>query len=69
MFVKDLPDDEGLLIERCSSIHTCWMRFPIDATFLDADGNVVKVVRNIRPWTLAVFGGKGAVKVLETKSR
>ena len=69
MFKKDLPEDEGLLIERCNAIHTCFMRFPIDATFLDKQGNVVKTVRNIRPWTLCVFGGFRAVKVLETKSR
>ena len=69
MFVRDMPDDEGLLIERCSAIHTCFMRFPIDATFLDSDGNVVKVVRNIKPWTPCVFGGRRAVKVLETKYR
>lgn len=68
MFVKDMPADEGLLIERCNSIHTCFMRFPIDATFMDADGNVVKVVRNIPPWRWCVLGGRRAVKVLETKA-
>ena len=69
MFKKDLPDGDGLLIERCNAIHTCFMRFPIDATFMDAEGNVVKVVRNIKPWRLCVLGGRRAVKVLETKSR
>lgn len=68
MFAKDMPADEGLLIERCNAIHTCFMRFPIDATFLDAEGNAVKVVRDIRPWRLCVFGGRKAAKVLETKS-
>ena len=68
MFVKDLPADEGLLIERCNSIHTCFMRFSIDATFFDAQGNVVKVVKNIKPWRWCVLGGRRAVKVLETKS-
>ena len=66
MFVRDMASGEGLLIERCNAIHTCFMRFAIDATFLDAEGNVVKVVRNIRPWRLCVFGGRRAVKVLET---
>ena len=61
-----LSDGEGLLIPRCGCIHTCFMRFPIDATFLDRDDNVVKVVRNIRPWRLCVWGGWRAVKVLET---
>ncbi len=68
MFVRDMAPGEGLLIERCNAIHTCFMRFAIDATFLDAEGNVVKVVRNIRPWRLCVFGGRRAVKVLETKA-
>ena len=63
---KALPKGEGMLILKCNSIHTCFMRFPIDATFLDRDDNVVKVVRNIRPWRLCVCGGWRAVKVLET---
>ena len=65
---KSLPKGEGLLILRCNSIHTFFMSFPIDATFFDRDGNVVKVVRNIRPWRFFVWGGFRAVKVLETAS-
>lgn len=65
MFSKGMAPDEGLLIERCNAIHTCFMRFPIDATFLDADGNVVKTVRRIKPWRLCVFGGLRASSVLE----
>ena len=63
---KSLPPGEGMLILKCNAIHTCFMRFAIDATFLDRDDNVVKVVRNIRPWRLFVWGGRRAVKVLET---
>ena len=63
---KALHKGEGMLILKCNSIHTCFMRFPIDATFLDRDDNVVKIVRNIRPWRLCVWGGWRAVKVLET---
>ena len=65
---KSLPEGEGLLIEKCNAIHTCFMRFAIDATFLDKNDQVVKVVRNIRPWRLFVWGGLRAVKVLETAS-
>ena len=64
--VKSLAPDEGLLIERCNCIHTFFMRFPIDATFLDGNGNTVKIVRNIKPWRLFVWGGWRARKVLET---
>ena len=61
-----LAPGRGLLIERCNAIHTFFMRFPIDATFLDRQGRVVKVVRNIRPWRFFVWGGWRAVRVLET---
>ena len=56
----------GLLIPRCNAIHTFFMRYPIDVQFLDGDGNVVKTVRNIRPWRLLVWGGWRARSVLET---
>ncbi len=65
---KDLPSGEGMLILKCNAIHTCFMSFPIDATFLDRDDRVVKVVRDIRPWRTLVWGGFKAVKVLETKA-
>ena len=59
---------EGLLIPRCNCIHTCFMRYPIDATFLDRSGAVVRTVRGIRPWRLWVWGGWRAASVLETAS-
>ena len=65
---KRLPPGEGLLILRCKAIHTFFMSFAIDATFLDRDDRVVKVVRSIRPWHPFVWGGLRAVKVLETAS-
>ena len=61
-----LPPGKGMLITKCNCIHTLFMRFPIDATFLDRKGTVVKVVRNIRPWRLWVWGGWRTVSVLET---
>ena len=65
---KDLPADEGMLIEKCNAIHTFFMSFPIDAVFLDASDRVVKVVRGIKPWRPLVWGGWRAEKVLELKS-
>ena len=66
---KSLPPGEGLLILHCNSIHTFFMSFAIDATFLDRDDRVVKIVRGIRPWRPFVWGGLRAVKVLETASQ
>ena len=59
----------GLLIPKCNAIHTCFMRYPIDATFLDDELRVVKVVRRIRPWRLFVWGGFRARAVLETAAQ
>lgn len=69
MFRKEPPQGEGLLITRCGTIHTCFMRFRIDAVFLDGDGGVVKVVKDIPPWRLCVRGGRRARQVLEIPSR
>src|SRR5262249_57212194 len=33
--------------------HTAFMRFPIDAVFVDRDMNVVKIVERLRPWRIA----------------
>jgi len=62
------PPGRGLLIPRCNAIHTLFMRYPIDAAFLDRKGDVVKVVRNIRPGRLFVWGGWRVRQVLETAS-
>lgn len=66
---KGLPPDEGLLIPHCNAIHTFFMSFAIDATFLDRQNRIVKVVRNIRPWRPFIWGGFRAVKVVETAAR
>jgi uncharacterized protein len=39
----------GLLIPRCSSIHTFGMRFAIDVYFLDRRGQVISVRRAVPP--------------------
>ena len=59
-----LEDDEGLWIERSPSIHMFFMRFAIDAVFVDASGRVTKVVPDLRPWG-AVWWASGARDCLE----
>jgi uncharacterized membrane protein (UPF0127 family) len=58
---RALPSGEGLLLRPAGSIHTFFMRFPIDAVFLDGDRRVVKVVAGLRPWRAAAGGGARAV--------
>jgi uncharacterized membrane protein (UPF0127 family) len=60
---RELGPDEGLLIRPSSSIHMFFMRFPIDAVFLDRDLVVRRVVPELRPWRIAV--ARGAKSVVE----
>ncbi len=62
-----LPAKTGMLIRPCRSIHMWFMRFPIDAAFLDEEMRVLKVVRNLRPWQLA-FAPRKTASVLETSA-
>jgi uncharacterized protein len=48
-----LPAGEGLLLRPAPSIHTAFMRFPIDALFLDRSLRVVAVVERLQPWRTA----------------
>ncbi|NSW83225.1 MAG: DUF192 domain-containing protein [Syntrophothermus sp.] len=41
---------EALLLDPCRSVHTFWMRFPIDVVFVSADGLVVHVIEKMEPF-------------------
>jgi uncharacterized protein len=60
---RGLDDGEGLLIVPTGSIHMFFMRFPIDAVFLDRELRILKVVPDLKPWRVAAK--KGAKQVLE----
>jgi len=56
-----LPDGEGILLRPGSSIHMFFMRFPIDAVFVDRDLRVLRVKANLKPWRMASKRGTKAV--------
>ena len=60
---KELAADEGLLLTPAWSIHTCFMRFPIDVVFLESDLTVLGTRESVKPWRAA--GWRGARLVLE----
>lgn len=47
---RGLDADEGLWIQPCDSIHTFFMRFPIDVAFVDGIGTVLKRYDALKPW-------------------
>ncbi len=63
---RTLGRDEGIFLRPASSVHTAFMRFPIDAVFVDEEGHVLKVTAGLRPWRAA--GCRGARAVLELSS-
>ena len=56
-------EGEGILIRPCSSIHMLFMRYAVDAVFLDRELTVVGIVGSLRPWRFAAR--RGAHQVLE----
>lgn len=46
---------------RCSSVHTCFMAYPIDIAFIDARGYVLVCYENVRPWRMCSCPGAWAV--------
>ncbi len=63
---RSLPAGEGILLRPAGSIHMAFMRFPIDAVFLDADLVVIGIAADLRPWRTA--GRRGAKAVVELAS-
>lgn len=61
MWRKKLEAGEGLLLTPASSIHTSFMRFPIDAVFLDSDLTVLGIRESLKPWRMKAWRGSRSV--------
>lgn len=60
----ELAADRALLIKRCNSIHTFFMKFAIDAVFVDDQLRVRKTFARLNPGRI-VFPVWGATSVIE----
>ncbi|MGD9168678.1 MAG: DUF192 domain-containing protein [Candidatus Thiodiazotropha sp.] len=60
---KKLSENDGLLLERCASVHTFGMRYPLDLVFLDKEGKVLKCQESVKPFRTA--SAPGAYYTLE----
>ena len=61
---RALELDEGLLLRPAGSVHTAFMRFPIDVVFMDDEGRVLRVADRIKPWrTASVKGAKAVIEL------
>ena len=62
---KELPSGHAVLLRPAWSIHTAFMRFPIDVVFLDADQIVVKIVPNLPSFKTASCRGAREVVAVD----
>ena len=63
MLAPPLAYNEGLLLTRCSSIHSAFMRQTIDIIYLDRNDTILRCVPNLKPWRMSAAWG--AAQVLE----
>ncbi len=67
MFSNSMKGFDSLLITKCNSIHTFFMRYAIDVVFLNNKYEIIRTYYNLKPWrmTRLVFG---ATQVLELRA-
>ena len=60
----ELREGEGLLLPGANSIDTTFMRYVMDAVFIDGDRRVTKVVHEMKPWRIVPLA-RGAKDCIE----
>lgn len=50
---KEIKAKEALVLTPCNSVHTFFMRFPIDLIFLDKDSKVIKAISRFKPYRIS----------------
>ena len=61
---RGISPEEAICFPKCNSIHTFFMRFPIDILFLSKEGEVIEVVEALGPWRL-LLPRRGVAHTLE----
>ena len=63
----ELGDNSGLILTPCNSVHTMFMRFPIDVIFLNHKLEILLIKQDLRPWSISPIVA-GAQYVLEVNA-
>ncbi|HEX9027230.1 MAG TPA: DUF192 domain-containing protein [Clostridium sp.] len=64
---REKPHHEAILIKPCNSIHTFFMRFPIDVLFINENMEVVKKIDGLKPGRI-IMPQKKCKMVIEGKA-
>ncbi|MEH7094850.1 DUF192 domain-containing protein [Neobacillus vireti] len=69
MFRKNLSPNSGLYLRPCNSIHTFFMKFPIDVLYINDHGKIVGIEEQLEPGKIGKrFPGAAAVIELPINS-
>ncbi|MEG6612971.1 DUF192 domain-containing protein [Pseudoclostridium thermosuccinogenes] len=62
---KEIPPGKGLIITPCNSIHTFFMRMPLDIIFIDKSNIALHVIENLQPWRISpvILNARSVIEV------
>ncbi|CZR10330.1 DUF192 domain-containing protein [Trichococcus ilyis] len=63
-----MPENAGLMIKPCNSVHCFFMKFPIDLLFLDEENRIIRIMTGMAPGSFSPIV-KGAKSVIEMNSQ
>jgi uncharacterized membrane protein (UPF0127 family) len=66
LLTPHLDAGEGMYLAPCKSVHTIFMRYPIDVLFLDAEGTVLSQ-NTLQPWRVSGWQAqsRGVLELME----
>lgn len=60
---RNLNPGDGLILAPCASIHTWFMRFPIDIFYVNSRGMICRSESSLKPWSFSLGGRDAAITV------
>ena len=60
---REFLKGQALLIKPCNSVHTFFMRFPIDVLFVAKDNRVIKAISFLKPFCFTAIYFKAAYAI------
>lgn len=62
---KELKSGQALILKPCDSVHTFFMRFPIDVLFVDKSNKIIEAIASLKPFriTALYFSARFAIEL------